>query len=264
MLPLPEIQEEKRPQQNMKVTHKSRKPTYDAGFVDELIQIKKKKNADFKRNQPLFFSIGLFLSIGLVVIAFEWKTYDDGEMIELTSSSMADHEIIDIPPTEQLPPPPPKTLQQPNLVEVTEEEIIEEIEVNFDVEMTEQTVITPTEFNVETEDIEEEIADEVFTIVEDQPTPAGGMQSFMQYLYEHIKYPAMAKRLGVEGKVFVEFIVGKDGKLTDVKVIRGIGGGCDEEAVRVIASSPAWNPGKQRGMPVRVKMVMPVHFVLEQ
>jgi protein TonB len=69
--------------------------------------------------------------------------------------------------------------------------------------------------------------------------------------------------MGIEGKVFVEFIVDKDGKLTNIKVVRGIGGGCDEEAIRVISRMPNWKPGKQRGMPVKVRMIIPIHFVLE-
>jgi protein TonB len=77
-----------------------------------------------------------------------------------------------------------------------------------------------------------------------------------------MKYPAQARRMGIEGKVFVEFVVDKDGTLTEVKTVKGIGAGCDEEAVRVIQSAPKWKPGKQRGRPVKVRMILPIIFKL--
>ena len=105
-------------------------------------------------------------------------------------------------------------------------------------------------------------ADEVFMVVEDQPTPEGGMGAFYEYIAENMKYPTEARQKGIEGKVFVQFVVDKDGSLTDVKALKGIGGGCDEEAVRVIEEAPVWNPGQQRGKSVRVRMVMPITFRL--
>ena len=104
--------------------------------------------------------------------------------------------------------------------------------------------------------------DEIFTIVEDQPTPPGGMSAFYKYVATSLRYPAQARRMGIEGKVFVQFVVGKDGTLTDVQAIKGIGAGCDEEAVRVISRAKKWSPGKQRGRPVRVRMILPITFKL--
>ncbi|HEY9113120.1 MAG TPA: energy transducer TonB, partial [Bacteroidales bacterium] len=76
-------------------------------------------------------------------------------------------------------------------------------------------------------------------------------------------YPALAKESGIQGRVFINFVVEIDGRITDVKVLRGIGGGCDEEAVRVVQSMPKWKPGKQRGKPVRVSYNLPVKFTLQ-
>ena len=109
---------------------------------------------------------------------------------------------------------------------------------------------------------EEEEVDEIFTIVEDQPTPSGGMSAFYQYVAKKLKYPAQARRMGIEGKVFVQFVVDKDGSLTEVKAVKGIGAGCDEEAVRVINGAPKWKPGKQRGRAVKVRMILPITFKL--
>jgi TonB family protein len=103
---------------------------------------------------------------------------------------------------------------------------------------------------------------EVFSKVEEQPYPIGGMDVFYQYIGQEMKYPLQARRMGIEGKVFVEFVVEKDGSLSQVKALKGIGAGCDAEAVRVVQNAPHFNPGTQRGKPVRVKMTLPVIFKL--
>lgn len=104
--------------------------------------------------------------------------------------------------------------------------------------------------------------DGIFTIVEETATPKEGIESFYRYIAANLRYPVQARREGVEGKVYVEFIVNTDGSLSDPRVVRGIGGGCDEEAVRMIKEAAAWNPGKQRGVVVKQKMVLPIVFKL--
>ncbi|MEM9674201.1 MAG: TonB family protein [Bacteroidota bacterium] len=104
--------------------------------------------------------------------------------------------------------------------------------------------------------------DNIFITVEDQPEPEGGMRLFYDYVQSNLTYPAQARQMGIEGKVFVQFVVDTDGSLTDVKAIKGIGAGCDEEAVRVIQEALPWNPGTQRGKLVKVRMVLPITFRL--
>ncbi len=111
------------------------------------------------------------------------------------------------------------------------------------------------------EEVEEEEA-QIFTVVESMPGFPGGEAARIKYLNDNIKYPQMARESGIQGRVFVTFVVEKDGHVTDVRVLRGIGGGCDEEAVRVIKNMPRWNAGKQRGKPVRVQFNMPILFKL--
>ncbi|MEO1053220.1 MAG: TonB family protein [Bacteroidota bacterium] len=118
--------------------------------------------------------------------------------------------------------------------------------------------------SIETAELGDTAEQEVFTIVEEQPGFSGGMDGFYNYVKREIKYPAQARRLGIEGEVVVEFVVEKDGSLSDVKAVKGIGAGCDGEAVRVIENAPAFSPGKQRGKPVRVRMVMPINFKLDR
>jgi protein TonB len=103
----------------------------------------------------------------------------------------------------------------------------------------------------------------IFTVVEDMPKYPGGEEARNKYMVDNIKYPEGARKNGIQGRVFVSFVVEKDGAVTDVKVLRGIGGGCDEEAVRVIAAMPNWQPGKQDGKPVRVQFNMPISFNLD-
>ena len=105
---------------------------------------------------------------------------------------------------------------------------------------------------------------ELFTVVEDLPQFKGGTDAFYRSVINEIRYPKAARESGIEGQVVVQFIVEKDGKLSNVKAIQGIGGGCDEEAVRVISGLPAFQPGSQRGKPVRVRMQMPVTFKLDK
>ena len=114
-------------------------------------------------------------------------------------------------------------------------------------------------------EVDEEIVEEaaIFTVVESIPEFKGGRDALYAYLGNNIKYPVMAKESGIQGKVYVTFVVEKDGSITDVKLLRGIGGGCDDEAIRVVGSMPRWKPGKQRGKPVRVQYNLPVRFTLQ-
>ena len=212
----------------------------------------------------LFFNIGLVVALAAVVGMMEWKTFDrDGELA-LGSVTSDFEEVMDIPVTEQPPPPPPQQqIKNINIIEVPDvEEIEEEINISLDIDMTEETVSEDFEMDMD-EPVEEEV-EEVFTIVEDQPTPNGGYEAFYTYVSTNLRYPPSAIRLGVEGKVFVQFVVGKSGDISNVSVVKGISSDCDKEAMRVIENAPNWNPGKQRGRPVKVRMILPITFVLEK
>jgi TonB family protein len=107
-------------------------------------------------------------------------------------------------------------------------------------------------------------ADEVFDVVEEAPSFPGGMEAWGKFLTENLEYPALAKRMGVEGTVYLVFEVRADGSVQNVEILRGIGAGCDEEAMRVINKSPNWDPGKQRGRKVNVRMRLPIRFKLNE
>lgn len=225
---------------------------------------KKNPKADvYRLGSPLFF-VGLIFSLLLVISAFEWKFYDDLEVVSLGTLESEETEILDIPITE-MPPPPPPVLQQPEIIEVPDEEEIEqEVEMDLDVEVKEEkAVVKPIKIDAPPPPPQvEEQEDEIFLVVEESAQPQGGFPEFYKYVGKNIQYPKQARRMGVEGKVIVQFVVGKDGALTDIKVLKGIGSGCDEEAIRVIKESPKWSPGKQRGRAVKQKMTVPIAFKL--
>jgi periplasmic protein TonB len=223
------------------------------------MEAKKTPKADLTRKTGMFLNLGLLISVGLVLFAFEYKSYDDRALRDLGTIDDDFEELLDIPITEQ-PPPPPPPVEQPIIEEIPDEvEIEEKIEVNFDVDVKEETVIKEVEIS---DAPVEEKADEIFDVVENPPMPQGGMEGWNQYLQKNLKYPTQARRMGIEGTVYVVFVVNTDGSIQDVDVLRGIGGGCDEEAIRVVRNAPKWTPGKQRGRPVRVKMRLPIRFKL--
>ena len=105
--------------------------------------------------------------------------------------------------------------------------------------------------------------DKVFEKVEDMPVFPGGEQAMMEFVAKNVQYPKEAMEKEISGRVLVGFIVEKDGSISETEVVKGIGGGCDEEAVRVVKAMPKWKPGKQDGKPVRVHFILPLTFKLQ-
>lgn len=181
---------------------------------------------------------------------------------------------------KELPPPPPPLK---NVIKFTapvikpDEEVAEEEEpktqqevveskaaignINFDKGTDDPSAAMPDEMPTEDQKIVGEEG-QVFLMVEQMPEFKGGEVQMMTYIYDNIKYPQMARESGVQGTVFVKFVVEKDGSVSNVEILRGIGAGCDEEAVRVIKNMPKWNPGKQNGLAVRVYFNIPIKFKL--
>ena len=226
------------------------------------MELRKNPNIDLERKRGMFFSIGLSLSMLLVLTAFEWRTkvqpsIPDFEEEELSFEALYEPVVTEI----NLPPKPEllkRELKNPVIIVVPNDEIlaivqkviVSEPEVDFDKLMI-----------AEAEPVEPP-TDEFFEIVEKMPEPYGGMTAFMKFLGAEIKYPRIARQNHIEGRVFAQFIIDEEGQITQLKIIKGIGGGCDEEALRVIAMAPDWKPGKQRGRAVKVRMIVPVHFRL--
>ena len=221
------------------------------------MELKKNPKLELTKYTTLFFNIGLAISMGLVLLVFEWETTESVSRVNLDTSNQQFEEIIDIPLTNQAIPPPAK-IQQPRIIEVPdEEEIVESIEIDLDIDITEDVVV---EELVIGNAPEEEQADEVFSIVEEMPSFPGGNAKFNEFVSKNLKYPRKALKANVEGKVVVRFVVEEDGNISDVEVLKGIGYDCDEEAIRVLNNSPNWIPGKQRGRNVKVRVMVPLTF----
>lgn len=221
---------------------------------------KKNPKYDLERKRGMFFNLGLLASITLMITAFEWKTTEKG--IDVFTENFDIEELVDIKPTIIPPPPKPKPIM-PIVKEVPDKEIIEDIDIPIDNDFNDSTSIP--EMVIEDDSKEEYIdPNKIWVgIIESPAEPVGGIDAFYRFIGKNLKYPRTAKRMNIQGRVFVQFVVDKDGSLTDIKAIKGLGGGCNEEAVRVFKKAPKWRPGKQRGRPVRVRMVMPIVFRLE-
>lgn len=224
------------------------------------MEAKKTAQADVNKKSTMFIMVGLIVSLGITLMAFEYKQYDEGELMDLGMADDDFEELTEIPPTEQ-PPPPPPPVKQPQIIEIPdEEELEEEIEIDLDVEITEETEVEEIVFE---EEPEEEEADKVFLVVEEDAAFPGGQGAWNKFLRKNLKYPKQAKRMGIEGNVYLSFIVDRTGTISDIQVIREVGGGCDEEAVRVLKASPKWTPGKQRGKAVIQRMTLRIVFRLK-
>ena len=127
-----------------------------------------------------------------------------------------------------------------------------------------QVALAQTLDSLRMDTIEEVAEQEVFGIVETMPMFRGGERKLMEFIGNNVVYPKEAIEAGIEGKVFVEFCIERDGTVSDAKVLRGIGYGCDEEALRVIGLMPKWYPGKVRGKSVRVRYTLPINFMLSK
>ncbi len=208
----------------------------------------------------MFIQIGLIISLAVAWAVFEIKSYDKREVVDLGRTvEVVEEEMVEITKQEQKPQPvevPKQTTQ----IQVVEDDVeVDDVEINAEVDQNEQI-----EEYVPVEVQEEEIQEaEIFTIVEEMPEFPGGMNKLAEYLGKNIKYPQMARESGIQGRVFVQFVVEPDGSVSNVAVMRSLGGGCDEEAIRVVKSMPKWKAGKQRGKPVRVSYILPVNFKLQ-
>ncbi len=224
------------------------------------MDLKKSNKADLESKKILFFQLGLIFALMVVLFSFEIRRYER-PTIELGMLELDLIEMEDIPITRPVepPPPPPQTSHELTIVD-DDVEIDEEFIVDIDADLLEE--IPDYQPVIYTEEEEDTPSDFIFQIVEDNPTFPGGDEALYEYLRNSIRYPIRARESGIQGTVFVTFVVEPDGSITNVELLRGIGGSCDQEAIRVVQNMPLWEPGRQRGQPVRVQFNLPVRFIL--
>ncbi len=225
------------------------------------MDVKKSPKVDLEKKKVTFLFIGIVLTLSFVLLAFEWTANNNGESLTDGIFDMGvDDEII--PPTRQEPPPKeePKIEKKEDIFEIVENDVEIENEVEIDdIEVDETTEVEIVE--VEEEEEEDNTVFQ-FAVIEDKPEFPGGQKALLTYIAKNTKYPEIAKENGIKGTVFVQFVIGKNGKVSDVKPARKVDTYLDREAVRVVKSMPKWKPGKQRGKAVRVQYIVPIKFVL--
>ena len=232
------------------------------------MELKKNPKADLEKRKGLYLESGLVVVLAACLYAFSLKSYDKDEADDNGGPAQEEEveELDDIMDTEDTPPPPPPppAPEEPEVnmddIQVVEDksEVKNEFEAqDFDEVKNEEKPDVKVE---EEQEVEEQ---KIFTVVENDPEFPGGMDALYKYLAENIKYPKLAQENGITGKVYLTFVVERDGSITDIKTLRDIGGGCAAEAIRVVKSMPKWKPGKQRGKAVRVQLNLPVNFNLK-
>lgn len=228
------------------------------------MELKKNPKADLEKRRGLYLEIGLVVILAASLVAFEVKSYDSDESTAFVREVVEEPEeiIIQTDIQEPPPPPPPEVPEVTTVINIVENDQKIENELVVDAGLNEDTkniAIAP----VIVEEEEEVKEEEIFTVVENEPEFPGGMEALYKYLAQNIKYPQLARENGITGKVYVTFVVEKDGTIANPKILRDIGGGCGAEAIRVVKAMPKWSPGKQRGKAVRVQFNLPVNFNLK-
>ncbi|PTM14376.1 MAG: energy transducer TonB [Bacteroidetes bacterium] len=211
---------------------------------------RKNPEADLRKYYIVLLQIGMLiaLTISITVVRVDFRSEGPAEIMMDEQEIVEMEEIIQTRQIETPPPPP----RPPVPVEVPNDEIIEDVDINIsaDLDIGDQLSMPPPP--------EEEPEEDFFIVVENQPELIGGIGG----LQKKIRYPEMARRAGIEGRVYVQFIVNERGEVENPVIIRGIGGGADEEALRVVREAK-FRPGLQRGRPVRVQFSLPIVFKLQ-
>lgn len=229
------------------------------------MEVKKSPKADLENKRNVFLMLGLVIALGVILAAFEYKAAPTKtEGLGEIQMQEVEEEIIPITREQEVqpppPPPPPQVVEVLNIVdddvEIEDELFIEETDVTDDMVIDVAPVIS-------TQEEEEEEDTQVFFIVEDMPEFPGGELALRQYIANAIKYPVIAQENGIQGRVYVTFVVNTDGSIADARIARGVDPSLDKEALRVVNALPKWKPGKQRGKPVRVSYTVPINFVLQ-
>ncbi len=213
---------------------------------------RKKPEADLRNYYTVVLEFGLILALAIFIVAVKMDLHSSPpDEYSIEEQEIVEMEEIEITKHIETPPPPPRP---PVPVEVPNDEIIDDVDINIDAELTLDGPLNmpppPRQ--------EEEPEEDFFVVVEEMPELIGGLAE----LQKKIRYPEMARRAGIEGRVFVQFIVNERGEVENPQVVRGIGGGADEEALKAV-SQAKFKPGMQRGRPVRVQYSLPIVFQLQ-
>jgi len=229
------------------------------------MELKKTPKADLENKKSVFFEIGLVITLLIVLAAFEWTSTDTVNVDQIKVQEVkVEEEMMDITRQDEVKAPePPKVVTVTDVIKIVDDNVnIKDNSDIFESDFKEDAAVKIVEFNEEEAEVEEYVP---FVVVEEMPNfGEGGIDQFRnEYIAKNLKYPDVAAENGIQGRVYINFVVEPDGRVTNVKVVRGVDPSLDKEAVRVVSSSPKWKPGKQRGKPVRVQFTIPIIFVLQ-
>jgi len=227
------------------------------------MEVKKSKNADLENKRGLFLQIGLVLTLATVFLAFEWRVDScDAEILDMVQEIQVEDELIPVTTSERMtpPPPPPPAPKVADLIEIVDND--EEIEENYDIEEDFVDIDEAVKIKV-LEDVEVDDENTVFVVAEEMPEFPGGNVALFRWISRTIKYPVIAQENSISGRVYLNFVVNKQGRIENIKVTRGVDPSLDKEAIRVINKMPKWIPGKQRGKAVNVSFSVPINFQLQ-
>jgi len=230
------------------------------------MEVKKAPKVDLENKSTTFILLGLVIALGVILLAFEWTSKETSVSdLGTVQAQAVEEEIVPITRQDEVkpppPPPPPAVVEVLNIVD-NNVKIDDELKID-DSEANDQTVIDVAPVLMDTKKEEEAEEAQVFFIVEEMPEFPGGEIALRKFIANAIKYPVIAQENGIQGKVYVTFVVDKDGGISDAKIARGVDPSIDKEALRVVSTLPKWKPGKQRGKPVRVSYTVPISFVLQ-
>ena len=226
------------------------------------METKKNQEVDLERWRSILLEIGFIVSLLLVYLSFLYKGNNKTETILGEMQEMPiETEFIPITRPKEVkpppPPPPPKVVEKIEIVKNNEK--VKDIDINS--ESSEDTKIDAPPL-IDIGEPDENNAPVNFYAIKKKPEFPGGFVAMQKWIRDHVNYPDIAKANGVEGKVYIQFVIGKDGSVTNVEVLRPVDPYLDAEALRVIKSMPKWSPGEQRGKPVKVIFQLPVNFML--
>ncbi len=228
------------------------------------MESKKSDKANLENKKSIFLQIGIIVAILVSLVAFEWTT---GERGPSAFDGMSEEAIEEeqIPVTEETPPEevPPPEVTVTDLFEIVEDDVVIDSQVKFEDDETSEDKVVEIYAPVINMDAEE-TEDEIFVIVEDMPTFKGGdINKFRDWVQKRVRYPELAAENGIQGRVFLTFVVETNGTVSGVNITRSVDQLLDEAAKEAVAASPKWEPGMQRGRPVRVRYSIPIIFQLQ-
>jgi protein TonB len=218
--------------------------------------VRKNEDADLRKRYPIYIEVGLVVSLLLLILAFRVNVQKSNNFeVKMEEQEVVEMEEVQQTKQEVKPPPPPRP---PVPVEVPNDEVIEDEALDLDASLDlNESIQNNQPPPPPPEEEEEEEEQEVFIVVEEKPELIGGMAA----LQGEVRYPEFAKKAGIEGRVFVQFVVDESGNVQNPRVTRGVHKLLDQEAVRAVKQMK-FKPGKQRGQAVKVQMSLPVTFRL--